>query len=253
MKLKKFKNLFRTILSRRIRQHRILSGPNKGNSIVTSWYDYPSAILGRNEHALLTWLEANVQQDETWLDIGTHYGYVALKIANLVGETGRVFAFEPMLHTAGAVQKTRNYNLIPQLTITPFALGRSESIELLELSTSRGMIDSTIEQNGWNEQFFASSLDWLWPKICGGDSVIHGIKIDVQGMEIEALHGMCQTLKAHKPKLILETHAGVEREEILAILSSVGYRAEPVPLEHSDSHDKNIMLDDHSYVFYPDQ
>jgi hypothetical protein len=36
-------------------------------------------------------------------DIGAHYGYTAIALCKLVGPSRRVFAFEPMLKTAGCV------------------------------------------------------------------------------------------------------------------------------------------------------
>jgi len=49
-----------------------LGGLLKGYVIVTSWHDYPAAILGRTERALLDWFAHNVGSGETWLDVGAH-------------------------------------------------------------------------------------------------------------------------------------------------------------------------------------
>lgn len=38
-------------------------------------------------------------------------------------------------------------------------------------------------------------FDWLWSRICGYNERIDGVKIDVQGMEIEVLQGMLETLR----------------------------------------------------------
>ena len=68
---------------------------------MTSWHDYPAAILGRTEGALLAYFAKHASSGETWLDVGAHYGYTAIALSKLVGGNGRVFAFEPMLNTAG--------------------------------------------------------------------------------------------------------------------------------------------------------
>jgi len=52
---------------------------------------------------LLEWFSKNVAPVETWLDVGAHYGYTAIALRRLVGENGRVIAFEPMLSATGAV------------------------------------------------------------------------------------------------------------------------------------------------------
>ena len=79
--------------SRTLARHRILGGPLRGSAIVTSWHDYPAAILGKTELALLKWFGKNVGEGETWLDIGAHYGYISIALCKLVGSAGRVYAF----------------------------------------------------------------------------------------------------------------------------------------------------------------
>ena len=75
------KERFRKLLPRQTREHRILSGQLRGVAIVTSWHDYPGAILGRTEAPLLEWFRHNVRRSQTWIDIGAHYGYTAIALA----------------------------------------------------------------------------------------------------------------------------------------------------------------------------
>src|SRR2546429_1571047 len=91
----------------------------RGCHLVTSWRDYPAAIIGYTEGPLLRWLAANVGPGETWLDVGAHYGYTAMALSRLVGEKGRVYAFEPGPETAGCLAATRARNRLPQLTVLP--------------------------------------------------------------------------------------------------------------------------------------
>ena len=108
------KSLLRRYLPRRVTSHRILSGSLRGQRIVTSWHDYPAAILGYTERPLLAWFARCVQAGETWLDVGAYYGYTAVALSRLVGESGRVFAFEPTVRTAGYLSETRQINVLPQ-------------------------------------------------------------------------------------------------------------------------------------------
>mgnify|MGYP001584675451 FL=1 len=242
------KSFARKFLPKAIRPYSILSGPLRGMRLVTSWHDYPAAILGRTEHALLQWFANHLKQGETWLDVGSHYGYTALALCRLVGKQGRVFAFEPMVSTAGYLAQTRLLNELSQLTVLPLALTLPESFELRQLPSVRGMVDSTLRTAPWQETILACRLDWLWTRICGQDSRIHGIKIDVQGMEIEALYGMLDTLRSHHPKLIIEIHHGVSRETLLSVLDTAGYDKRPIAIEPV-SGKEDELLDDHSYVF----
>src|SRR5438128_2052636 len=174
----------RRLLPRAVRPRRILWGPLRGFRIVTSWHDYPGAITGRTERPLLRWFERNVQVGETWLDVGAHYGYTAIALSRQVGPRGRVFAFEPMLATAGCLARARSLNLLPQLTVIPCGLGAPHRLDLKWLPAVRGMIDSTTPaDSGMPEPFLVARLDFLWPQICDRNARVDGIKIDVQGME----------------------------------------------------------------------
>lgn len=236
----------RRLFPRTIRPHSIMSGPLCGASIYTSWHDYPGAILGTTEKPLLEWFRRNVRPGETWIDIGAHYGYTAIALCRLVGPSGRVLAFEPVLSTAGCIARTRELNRLRQLQIAPLGLGCCAAIESRWLPVVRGMADSTIGRGGWEERIAVASFDTVWSLLCECDPTVHGVKIDVQGMELEVIAGMRQTLRAWHPKLIVEFHAGVDRDGVLEELASCGYGA-GVPI---DAGGGEGYLDDRSYVFH---
>ncbi|HEY4363759.1 MAG TPA: FkbM family methyltransferase [Bryobacteraceae bacterium] len=220
---------------------------------MTSWHDYPGALLGTTEKPLLDWFSRNVGDSQTWLDVGAHYGYTAIALSRLVGGTGRVFAFEPVLSTAGCISRTRELNRLKHLTVVPFALDQTDAPQTAELPLVRGMADSTIARNAWTERIMTTSLDALWPSLCGGDRRVDGIKIDVQGMEFSALLGMRDILARQRPKLVIEFHSGVDRRPILDLLRSCGYAQHYQPIEPSSSNapGDGSLLDDHSYAFLP--
>jgi FkbM family methyltransferase len=244
------KSILRMALPRGIKRQRIWGGPLKGRWLVTSWHDYPAALTGRTERPLLAWFFQQVKPAETWLDIGAHYGYTAIALSELVGAQGRVFAFEPTISTAGYLAQTRAYNKLPQLTVLPYALGIAADLEVKQLPVTRGMVDSTIHQHGdWLETIHVARFDWLWPRIDSGQEQIDGVKIDVQGMEIEVVRGMVETLTQYKPQLVIEVHRGVDRLELLALLERIGYSPEAIPIEPVPGETVAQLVDDHSYAF----
>jgi len=246
---RRLKSWLRKLMPRTIRSHRILGGPLRGLHIVTSWHDYPSAILGRTERPLLGWFQENVAPGETWLDIGAHYGYTAIALGRLVGPAGRVFAFEPTLSTAGYLSQTRLLNNLQNLTVLPVALGTGEGLVLNHLPVVRGMVSSTLQGRERTETILVASLDWLWPQVCGRREQIDGVKIDVEGMEIMVLRGMAKLLRAFKPKLVIEVHPGVARGELLDLVESVGYSRRGVPIAPVEGEAEPRYVDDRSYAF----
>ncbi len=240
----------RRFMPRTVRSHRILGGRLRGYRIVTSWHDYPAAILGNTERPLLEWFEKHVGVGETWLDVGAHYGYTAIALSRLVGPRGRVFAFEPVVATAGCSTRSGAANGLAQLVVIPCALGTPDTLELRRLPPVRGMVDSTIRSGGARlETVLVTRLDWLWSRICNGARRVDGVKIDVQGMEIDVIAGMEQLLREFAPKLVIELHRGVERRRLLDALDALGYARLAEPIAPVEGETGPQYLDDRSYYF----
>ena len=243
-------SVLRPWLPKKVRPHRILSGPIRGARIVTSWHDYPAGISGVTEAPLIAWFGQHVATGTTWLDVGAHYGYTAIALSRLVGRDGRVFAFEPMRETAGCLAQTRRLNDLRQLTVVPYGLGRPDTATSIGLPTVRGMADRTVAPAQHRlETIDIARFDWLWPQINDGNPVVHGIKIDVQGMELEVLGGMQGMLAAQKPLLVIELHRGVDRVAILDLLRSAGYSTNGTAIEPTAGELGALLLDDRSYAF----
>ncbi len=245
--------LLRSLMPRTIRPRRILAGPLRGAWLVTSWHDYPAGLAGRTERALLEWFAQNVHQGETWLDVGAHYGYTTIALGRLVGSRGRVFTFEPVPATAGCVDQGRALNNLPQVAVVPLGLGNVDTMEFTRLALTRGMADSTLPEasSSWFVNAGIARFDWLWPAINGGNGQIHGVKIDVQGMELATLEGMRDALTHWHPRLVLELHAGVSREAVLSLLRELGYSSDAVAIDPIRGERTPQFLDNHSYAFHP--
>jgi FkbM family methyltransferase len=242
------KSNFRKLAPRAVRPYRILRGPLKGRIILTSLYDYPGAILGRTEKPLLAWFQQNVKPGQTWLDVGAHYGYTAIALAELVGPEGRVFAFEPSLTTAGHLNRTRLLNKLVAITVVPIGLGESSELRITAVQITRGMANHALGGSQF-ENIYLIGFDRLWTSLGGGP--IHGVKIDVQGMELQTLAGMSRSLSEQRPKLVVEFHPGVSRKPILNLLALAGYQLPAKPLEPAPSETEAAYHDDRSYSFEP--
>lgn len=240
------KGFARALLPRRIRPHKILRGPLRGHMVVTSWHDYPGAILGYTEKHLIQWLTNNVGVGETWLDIGAHYGYTAVALATQVGPTGRVFAFEPIVGTAGHLSLTRSLNGLDWLTVVPVGLSSSSGLRTISVSTTRGMAEHAGLANR-TDQICTARFDEIWPTLSGGYETIQGVKVDVQGAEIDVILGMRTQLTKWKPKLVVELHPGVDRTAFVDLVEAIGYRSAGQPVTGDAAGPP--YLDDRSYVF----
>jgi FkbM family methyltransferase len=157
-----------------------------------------------------------------------------------------------MLATVDCLERTRAINNLDQLTIVPRGLGSPDTTATIELPSTRGMADRTLAGAGTHsESIEIARFDWLWPRLNAGNPAIHGIKIDVQGMELDTLAGMRETLLQQTPKLVIELHHGVSRPAVLEWLESVGYSRTAVAVEPAPGEHVPLLLDDRSYAFHP--
>jgi FkbM family methyltransferase len=242
------KSSLRKLAPRAIRAHRILWGPLRGRIIVTSLHDYPGGILGWTEKPLLSWFRVKVRLGETWLDVGAHYGYTAIALAELVGADGHVYAFEPSLTTAGYLTRTRALNRLEQITVVPFALAESGDLRIASVAVDRGMANHSFGGPD-SEDIYLVGFDQLWRTL--GERAVHGVKMDVQGMELQALEGMSGMLTKQRPKLVIEFHAGVTRSPIIELLTKLGYGLPGKPIEPLPNETEAAYHDDRSYSFEP--
>ena len=185
---------------------------------------------------------------ETWLDVGAHYGYTAIALAEMVGAGGRVYAFEPSLSTVGHLNRTRALNGLDQMKVVPFALAEQGGIRAESVVIERGMANHEFGGTS-SEDIYLVGFDQLWNALDG--HAVHGVKIDVQGMELQTLEGMCSMLTELRPKLVIEFHSGVSRTSILELLARAGYRTPGRPIEPLPNETESAYHDDRSYSFEP--
>lgn len=148
-----------------------------------------------------------------WLcvDVGAHIGYFALLLAKLVGEHGRVIAFEAHPENAERLRSNVRMNgyedwvQVENMAVTD---GACRSAELFAGPTHSsfewGTIGDEVQVNATQSglQVAATSLDAYFPP----RSRVDFIKMDIEGAEVEALRGMRRVLREWNPLVLLELH-----------------------------------------------
>jgi len=154
------------------------------------------------------------------LDIGANLGAHTLPLAQLVGPSGAVFAFEPQRVLFQILCGNVALNDIGNVRALPFALGRSAgSIKVPALDyagiNNFGGIPLGTEHG---EDVTVIALDQL------GLAQVKLIKIDVEGMELDVLGGAGATLARCRPVLYVENDRADKAEALVARLQQEGYR-----------------------------
>jgi FkbM family methyltransferase len=154
------------------------------------------------------------------LDIGANLGAHTLPLAQFVGPSGVVVAFEPQRILFQILCGNVALNEIGNVRALPFALGRAAgSIKVPALDYSSinnfGGIPLGTEQG---EDVTVITLDQLTL------AKVKLIKIDVEGMELEVLGGGSAMLARCRPILYVENDRADRAEALVARLQEDGYR-----------------------------
>lgn len=155
------------------------------------------------------------------LDIGGNLGASAVPLARFVGDTGRVFSFEPQRLCFAFLQANIALNNLHQLSAYYLAMGeKSGRIKVPYLNTQKtinlGGLSVADSQKG--EIVTCTTLDSFTLPRCDF------IKIDVEGMEIDTLKGGANFIAKHRPILFVEDDRADKSAALRKLLCAYDYR-----------------------------
>ena len=210
--------------------------------------------LGVYEPETIKALQSIVQPGDIVLDIGANIGAIALPLANFVGVSGQVIAFEPTAWAYAKLQKnlSLNSNLIGQIKTEqimllnegkepPSSIYSSWSLadeeDELTHPTHKGRLMTTDGVRG-------ISLDRYFEE--HPVQKIDLIKLDVDGYELDVIKGASKTLSRYQPKIILELAPHVQEEkqqleDLLFELKSANYRLEDLTNKKSIAMKRDVI------------
>ncbi len=187
-----------------------------------------------SEIKLAKFLIRNLKIRDVFFDIGAHYGYFSLLASKLVGNSGRVIAFEAAPSTFKILKK----NKVRENNLDIFNTVLSDTRELLKFYQFPNLYSeySTLnvkqfsESNWYNihkpKEIIVES-DYLDNFI--GNTKIYPtiIKIDVEGAEYKVLKGAIDLLKEQAPIIVMEylsdKRGNTEHIKAEHLLNSLGY------------------------------
>jgi len=211
--------------------------------------DLSIALLGCFEPRVRNACAAFAHSGAVVLDVGANVGALSLPLAEMVGDTGRVHAFEP---TRRGVDRLRanlalNPRLAARVSVHQAFLGRSEGRAPSEIRAQWPVVGSDAgrgEHGGVpcaTDGARATSLDALWRE--GKFSAVDLVKMDVDGYESEVLEGATALLRHARPPIVMELAPSAHDEigprrfgRMVELLRDLGYRSrslrgQEVPLD----------------------
>jgi FkbM family methyltransferase len=169
-------------------------------------------------------VQAFLRPGMTFLDVGAHIGYYTLIGARLVGESGRVFSFEPGAETRALLAANVSRNAFHNVQIHAEALS--------DTTGAVGFYPSTEAENYGISSIVAPSDGRPAPVTVASVSLddfatraggrIDLIKMDVEGAELLVIRGGARVLSGPgAPTIIFEAHT---LAPVADALGSLGYR-----------------------------
>ena len=172
----------------------------------------------------LAFMSKLIKTGDTILDIGANYGLYTIRFANLVGNNGKVFAFEPTPDTAIFLQRTANENLLNNVDIIPYALSNkcgtcnffiNDNSELNSLTTNT--------KNSKSVSVSVQTLDNIKDKF--EDVCINFVKLDAEGEEANIIRGAEVFIKEHDPLFMFEfKHGSRINNELLEVFTEKEFK-----------------------------
>jgi len=175
-------------------------------------------------------IKKEVKEGDVVLDIGANIGYYTVILSKLVGEKGKIIAFEPDPENFVLLKKNVKINNCENVTLVQKAVSdETRKLKLYLSEDNKG--DHRIYDAGEGRKYIeieAISLDDYFKNY---SRKIGLIKMDIQGAEPVAIQGMTLLLEKNKDvKIITEFEPfllkkfGVEPKEYLKLLMRHDFR-----------------------------
>ncbi|PVZ10895.1 FkbM family methyltransferase [Actinomycetospora cinnamomea] len=178
------------------------------------------------------------------LDVGAEFGLYTHVLADLVGPSGAVHAFEPQRAAHRALQLGVRAAGLSWVALHRVALGAAPGTAHLSVPRRRGLpvhgrayLTAGARDDGPNREFSRHRLEAVPVETVDaivadlGLPRVRLVKADVEGAEGALLDGAAATLAHHRPHLLLEIEDrhtrkyGVRAAELFDRLTDRGYRA----------------------------
>ena len=162
-----------------------------------------------------------VQPGRTVLDVGANIGVHTGDLSRLAGPEGMVHAFEPQRHMFQLLCANIALNSCMNVFTHQAAAGASGDtmlVPLLDPGERHNYGGLSLLDSRSGEAVPLVTIDSLRLQDC------QFIKLDVEGMETDALHGAVATIRRFRPILYVENDRQARSAALIALLQSYGYR-----------------------------
>jgi FkbM family methyltransferase len=202
-----------------------------GSSIHGCW-------LGTYEHEKQATVSQLLRPGMVAWDVGANAGFYTLAFSRLVGDTGKVYAFEPLAENTN--------NLLTHLRLNNI---KNAQIVQAALADQSGLIGFSVAASNSMGHISQQESCYLVPTLTVDDFLARSpearpdfLKIDIEGAESSLLLGASHMLRHSAPEIVLALHGEEQSRQCVELLRSHGYSlfyldgssAESMPLKSDE-------------------
>ncbi len=187
------------------------------------------SIIGVHEQFETELVKKKIRKDDVVLDIGANIGYYTLIFAKLVGENGKVFAFEPDPSNFALLKKNVEVNGYKNVILVQKAVSNTTGALNLWLRKDHLAAHRIYDSQDGSESIEIASirLDDYFRDYKGN---IDFIKMDIEGAEGNAIQGMSSLLQKNRNlKIVMEfwplgiKRSGIEPKDHIDLMKQAGF------------------------------
>lgn len=190
-----------------------------------------SCLMSNYEPMETNFIRNHLKSGFTFIDIGANIGWHTLLAAEIVGNSGKVFSFEPrQLSRQLLLKSLADNNFEDRVKVYDCGLSDSKKEAVLRwaldgINPGGATLDDTV--NNIDHASEIIELDIL-------DNYqfdrLDLIKIDIEGAELSAMRGAIKTIKKHRPVILseiiseqLKRVSGGDETDYLNFMHALGY------------------------------
>jgi len=154
-----------------------------------------------------------VERGSTVFDVGAFHGTYTLLLSHLVGESGKVRAFEPVPAIRSVLDDNVKKNGMANVKIEPFCISNTVGEVNILLDPTGGTTSSIVGGQLGGQGSEISVPTTTIDKYCEDNDIWpHGIKLDVEGAEALVIQGCQNVIRKCHPWILLEFHGHLFQE-----------------------------------------
>jgi FkbM family methyltransferase len=188
--------------------------------------------LGSYEYQKQKALQHELKAGDVVYDIGANAGFYSLLASVTVGATGYVYSFEPSPRNLQELKRHMQLNHIKNCTVIDAAVSSADGQATFDISDDR--CTGHLAANG-SLRVRTLTLDGLVSR--GEIRAPNLMKIDIEGAELDCLHGASQVIQEYRPVIFLATHGQEMHSACIELLAKWNYSLTSLderPVESSD-------------------